>query len=71
MELTGTMEQQLIFLKLHWGRRYTFAAPDAPGDNWTSRAKFGEQDELQEESATELLLAVRRHYAASDPGLLT
>lgn len=66
MELTGTVEQQLVFLNLHWGRKYTFTAP-APGGDWTGRARFGKQDELLAESAGELLLAVRRHYAANKP----
>jgi hypothetical protein len=64
MELTGTAEQQLVFLNLHWGRMYVFAAPAGPGVPWTAQAKFGDQDELQAPSATELLPLVRKHYAA-------
>jgi hypothetical protein len=67
MDLTGTPEQRLIFLNLHWGRKYVFTAPDAGSTTWTARAKFGEQDELQAESAGKLLLAVRAHYAAGRP----
>ena len=64
MELTGSAEQQIIFLNLHWGRTYEFTAPDTASTAWKARAKFGEQDELQEDSAAGLLLAVRAHYAA-------
>jgi hypothetical protein len=64
MDLTGTPEQQLIFLNLHWGRMYIFTAPAQGTATWTARARFGDQDELHADSATELLLAVRSHYAA-------
>jgi hypothetical protein len=64
MELTGTAEQQLVFLNLHWGRMYVFAVPEGPGALWTAKAKFGNQDEMQAPSATELLSVVRNHYAA-------
>jgi hypothetical protein len=64
MSLQGTPEQQLIFLNTHWGSRYVFTAPAAGSATWTARAKFEEQDELQEESAGHLLLAVRAHYKA-------
>jgi hypothetical protein len=59
INLGGTSEQQLIFLNTHWGRMYRFSAPDAAGGKWTAIAIFGQGDELQEESTTELLLAVR------------
>ena len=64
MELTGTPEQQLIHLTTHWGRMYVFTAPTAGSTTWSAQAKFGEHDELQAESAGELLLAVRAHYKA-------
>lgn len=64
MELGGTAEQQLIFLNTHWGRRYTFAVPQARGGPWTATATFGGQDRLQACSAAELLEAVRAHYQA-------
>jgi hypothetical protein len=64
MQLTGTTEQQLIHLNMHWGRLYVFAAPDTEG-TWTAAAKFGGHDQLQADSATEMLLAVRRHYSAN------
>jgi hypothetical protein len=64
-DLEGTPEQRLIFLNLHWGRMYEFKAPETSDGRWTARAKFGEHDELQEESASELLIAVRAHYAAN------
>ena len=63
--LTGTTEQQLIHLNMYWGNQYDFTAPQRPGDKWTAKAKSGDHDELQEESAAELLLAVRTHYAAN------
>jgi hypothetical protein len=68
--MQGTPEQQLIFLNTHWGSRYTFSAPDSRGGKWVAQATFGEHDDLQEDSAGELLLAVRRHYEAnkSAPG---
>jgi hypothetical protein len=41
MQLTGTPEQQLVFLNMHWGRMYEFTAPDRAGGPWTAQAKFG------------------------------
>lgn len=67
MELGGTAEQQLVFLNTHWGGRYSFAAPEEPGGQWTATANFGQQDRLQASSATELLAEVRAHYQASKP----
>ncbi len=64
MKLGGTAEQQLVFLNTHWGRRYSFTAPSAPGGMWTAVAKFGSGDQLQQWSATELLAEVREHYQA-------
>lgn len=64
MQVTGTPEQQLVFLNMHWGRMYEFTAPDRAGAPWTAQAKFGNRDELQAKSATEMLLVVRAHYAA-------
>jgi hypothetical protein len=63
----GTVEQQLIFLNLHWGRRYEFVSPQAPGDQWTATAKFGEHDRLQAPTSTELLEEVRAHYQVNKP----
>ena len=69
MEIAGTTVQQLIFLNLHWGRMYEFKAPDRIGAPWIAQAKFGDQDKLRAESATEMLREVRTHYAASNfPG---
>jgi hypothetical protein len=67
MQLGGTKEQQLIFLNTHWGRRYAFTAPQAVHGNWIATANFGQHDKLEERSATELLFAVRRHYADNQP----
>jgi hypothetical protein len=66
--LQGTPEQQLIYLNTHWGREYAFTAPAETGDRWMAAARFGQRDELQEESAAELLLAVRQHYTVNRPG---
>jgi hypothetical protein len=66
-KLTGTREQQLIHLNMHWGRQYGFTAPQDAGGVWTARANFGEHDELSEDTAADLLLAVRRHYEANRP----
>jgi hypothetical protein len=63
----GTAEQQLIFLNTHWGRRYTFAAPQPQGGPWTATARFGEHDALQAATAAELLDVVRAHYQANRP----
>ena len=65
--LTGTEQQQLIHLNMHWGSRYDFAAPTHSRGKWTAKANFGEHDELAEDTATDLLLAVRRHYEANRP----
>jgi hypothetical protein len=67
MPLRGTVEQQLIHLNMHWGRQYDFAAPRSPEGKWTAKAQFGGHDELAEESATDLLHAVRAHYSANRP----
>jgi len=66
-ELRGTREQQLIHLNMHWGSRYDFTMPQDAGGIWTARANFGAHDELAEDTATDLLLAVRRHYEANRP----
>jgi hypothetical protein len=66
-ELGGTPEQQLIFLNLHWGRRYEFASPQAPGEQWTATARFGGHDRLQAPTSAGLLEAVRAHYQANKP----
>ena len=68
MDLYGTKEQQLVFLNVHWGRRYVFAAPDSPDGEWTATSNFGQHDRLQALSATDLLLAVRHHYLAKWQG---
>lgn len=65
--LRGTPEQQLIHLNMHWGKQYKFTAPNLAGAPWTAQAKFGDQDELTEETSSELLLAVRQHYEANRP----
>jgi hypothetical protein len=54
---------------MHWGSRYAFAAPKSPDGKRTAKANFGEHDELAEESATELLHAVRQHYTVNRPGI--
>jgi hypothetical protein len=46
-ELSGTQQQQLVFLNTHWGDKYSFAAPEAPGGQWTATAKFGQHDQIQ------------------------
>jgi hypothetical protein len=53
MQVGGSREQQLIFLNTHWGPRYAFSPPDSAGGKWTATARFGQCDELQEQSATE------------------
>jgi hypothetical protein len=68
--LSGTAEQQLIHLNMHWGSRYDFTAPQDAGGTWAARANFGEHDELTEDTATDLLLAVRRHYEANRPEII-
>ena len=65
--LRGTHQQQLVFLNSHWGSRYSFAAPAAPGGRWTATAKFGQHDQIQGSSAAELLEDVRDHYQANKP----
>jgi hypothetical protein len=66
-ELGGTVDQQLIYLQTHWGRRYEFASPQAPGGQWTATAKFGDRDRIQAWTSAELLEEVRAHYQASKP----
>lgn len=65
--LVGSREQQLVFLNMHWGGQYSFAAPAAPDDLWTATARFGHGDRLNGESAGDLLERVRYHYRASRP----
>lgn len=66
-ELTGTVEQQLVFLNTHWGREYSFTSPAKAGGRWKAVARFGQHDEIAAESAAELLALVRDHYHASKP----
>ena len=65
MGLSGTVQQQLVFLNTHWDGQYSFTAPAQPGGRWTAAARFGQHDQLAAESATELLALVRGHYQAS------
>jgi hypothetical protein len=65
MGLSGTVQQQLVFLNTHWGAKYSFTAPAEPGGRWTAVARFGEYDQLAAESAAELLELVRGHYQAN------
>ena len=65
--LSGTAEQQLVFLNTHWGRQYCFTAPTKPDGQWAATARFGPRDQIAAESATELLALVREHYQASKP----
>jgi hypothetical protein len=67
VELSGTGQQQLVFLNTHWGSKYSFTAPAKPGERWMAAARFGQHDQLAAESATELLALVRGHYQASKP----
>jgi hypothetical protein len=67
VELSGTVEQQLVFLNTHWGRKYSFTAPAKPGGRWAAVATFGQHDQIAADSATELLALVRDHYQASKP----
>jgi hypothetical protein len=66
MELAGTSQQQLMFLNTHWGSKYSFAPPEAPGGQWTATAKFGQHDQIKEWSAAELLEEIRDHYRANN-----
>jgi hypothetical protein len=66
-DLDGTPDQQLIYLQTHWGRRYEFASPQAPGGPWTATARFGVRDRLQAPTSARLLEQVRAHYQASKP----
>jgi len=67
MELSGTVQQRLVFLNTHWGSKYSFTAPARPGGRWTAEARFGRHDQLDAESAAELLELIRSHYQASMP----
>jgi len=67
VELSGTVQQQLVFLNTHWGSKYSFTAPVKPGGRWMAAARFGQHDQLAAESATGLLELVRGHYQASKP----
>jgi hypothetical protein len=67
VELSGTVQQRLVFLNTHWGSKYSFIAPPRPDGRWTAVARFGQHDELAAESAADLLELVRSHYQASRP----
>jgi hypothetical protein len=67
MGLSGTLQQQLVFLNTHWGTKYSFTAPAKLGGQWTAVARFGQHDQLAAESAAELLELVRGHYQANKP----
>lgn len=66
-ELYGTHQQQLVFLNTHWGSKYSFVVPAAPGAQWTATARFGQHGELRGWTAAELLEEVRGHYQANRP----
>lgn len=67
VELSGTVQQQLVFLNTHWGSQYSFSAPARPGGRWTAAARFGQHGQLAAESATELLALIRTHHKANKP----
>jgi hypothetical protein len=67
VELSGTVQQQLVFLNTHWGSKYSFTAPTKRPDRWTASAKFGQHEELTGETAAELLERVHAHYQANKP----
>lgn len=66
-ELHGTHLQQLVYLNTHWGSKYSFAGPQAPGGQWTATARFGQYDQLHAWTAAELLEEVRGHYQVNRP----
>lgn len=68
MDIRGTPDQQLIYLNTHWGSHYDFATPKDLHDKWTAKAKFGNLDELREDTSTDLLRSVRTHYQANTLG---
>jgi hypothetical protein len=65
--VSGTVQQQLVFLNTHGGGKYSFTASATPGGRWTAVARFDQHDQLAAESPTELLELVRGHYQASKP----
>jgi hypothetical protein len=65
--LSGTVQQQLVFLNTHWGSKYSFTAPTKPRGEWRAVALFGQREELTGETAAELLERVHAHYQASKP----
>jgi hypothetical protein len=67
MGSSGTAEQQLVFLNTHWGSRYSFTAPAKPGGRWMAVARFGQHDQMDAQSAAELLVLVRDHYQVNRP----
>ena len=67
-ELTGTSQQQLVFLNTHWGRNYVFSVPQTAGGQWTATARFGGHEQIQRQSAGDLLAEVRRHYHRNKQG---
>lgn len=66
-DIHGTHQQQLVFLNTHWGSKYSFAAPEAPGAQWIATARFGQHDQLRGWTAAELLEEARDHYQANGP----
>lgn len=66
-DITGTAEQQLVFLNTHWGRPYSISRPDGPDGRWKAKARFGKQDELGDPSAAGLLEKMREHYRENRP----
>jgi hypothetical protein len=65
--LTGSAQQQLIYLQTHWGSHYTFTPPKHPGGKWTAKARFGDADTLTAVTSGELLRVVREHYSPTPP----
>jgi hypothetical protein len=64
MEIGGTDKQQLVYLNTHWGSQYSFSAPWVAGGQWAAVAKFGRLDQIEDESATDLLEKVRLHWSS-------
>jgi hypothetical protein len=64
MELGGTDKQQLVYLNTHWGNQYSFSAPAGAGGQWAAVAKFGRLDQIEDDSATDLLEKVRLHWSS-------
>ena len=61
-----TDDENFAYLRDNWRGAYVIVRPGKTETTWRAAACFGSEDELEAESADELLEKIRRHY----PGMI-